>query len=78
MIKIVKKDFIQKHHLVYSSDDHPLERELVVPVRRGVHHYLTRLSMFKQLTKHEIAAIEFFLLKHKIALAMLTTTPLGV
>lgn len=59
------KEVIQNHHLVYPSKEHKQE-EIVVPVRRKVHFYLTKLSRFKELTKSEILAFKYLLFKYEV------------
>jgi len=59
-----KVEIIQQHHLVYSVDKK--QKELVVPVRRKVHYYLTILNRFSRFSDFEIMAFENILARHKV------------
>ena len=59
------KKIIQNHHVIYENKEHKQE-ELVVPIRRSVHYYLTKLKRHKELTTFEIKAIEAILMEYKI------------
>jgi len=61
----MKNKIIQYHHITYENKEHK-QKELVVPIRKSVHYYLTRLKRHKELTPIEIKAIEAILFEYKI------------
>ena len=55
-----KKEVIQKHHLLYLEKD---GEELVIPIRRKIHYYVTMLNRFNHITYKEKLALIGAILK---------------
>lgn len=61
-----KKRIVNRHHLIYSSEDHP-EQEWVEKLFKGEHLALSRLIWWtrKSISKGLIRSLEFFILRNK-------------
>jgi len=59
-----KKQIIQKHHIIYPASNRP-EQEVVVPVTKGEHELLTRLTWY---TKKGVSKGFILALKHWVLL----------
>lgn len=60
-----KKVVIQKHHLTYKCGKECKNKEILVPIYRKEHFYLTKLGRFGTFSEGMIIALENLISLHK-------------
>lgn len=58
---------IQNHHIAYKNPDHKSVKEIIVPIYKGEHNLLTKISWYckKDVSKGFIQALEIFIAMRK-------------
>jgi len=55
---MVRKPFVQEHHIVYKDETNPKrQRDLTVMIRSGVHSIVTKIGRFNGMTLQEVYSI---------------------